>query len=261
VLKNLNMAEYLATEAISKSGLDQIAKSPAHYQAWLRDKPEPTTAMVFGSALHCALLEPERFHGVYVQSPKFDRRTNAGKAEAADWEKSNAGKIPLSPDQWQTLHEMQDAFHSHKLISGVLGGAQIERCAFWTDQETGVLCKSRPDIVTSDGLVLDLKTTEDAAGPAFSRSAWNYRYHVQAAMYLEGVSQALGKKHEAFLFIAIEKTAPYAINVHMADQVFVGTGREHMRRDLLRYAECLHKNQWPGYPQEVQTLTLPQWAV
>lgn len=261
MLKNMNMSEYLAAEGISKSGLDQLSKSPAHYQAWLKEKPEPTAAMIFGSAVHCALLEPHRFPGSYVQAPEIERRSNAGKAAYADWERANAGKMVLSQDQMETIRGMQDAFNSHPLVSGVLRWAQIERCAFWRDEETNVLCKSRPDIVTSNGLVIDLKTTADASKEAFARDSWKYRYHVQAAMYLEGVTSVLGKLHSDFLFIAVEKEAPYAISVYAAEPVFLTIGRDQMRAGLQRYAECNSRNEWHGYPEEVQKLSLPTWAL
>ena len=50
---------YHAYDGISKSGLDLIARSPAHYA--YRTASEPTRAMVIGSATHAAILEPEVF--------------------------------------------------------------------------------------------------------------------------------------------------------------------------------------------------------
>lgn len=259
MLKQMTMDEYQAAPGISKSGLDQIAKSPAHYQVWLREKPEPSKAMVFGSALHCALLEPELFSEQYTVAPEVDKRTTKGKAEFAEWEQANQGKVALTSAEYSRLLAMQDAFRSHALVSGVLKEAFIERAAFWTDEETGVQCKSRPDIVTS-GLILDVKTTEDARKRAFESSAWNFRYHVQAGMYLHGVSQVTKQKHDEFLFIAIEKTAPFAISVFQADSTMVGQGQETMRANLRTYAECVASGQWPSYPDRVQKLSLPTWA-
>lgn len=259
--KMMNSAEYFAVDAMSKSRLDQIAKSPAHLQEWLKNPPAPTPAMQLGSAFHCALLEPDRFPASYGELPDVNRTTKEGKAAYAAWLEENPGKIGLKADVMEQIRKMQGAFNAHSFIAKILKGAAIERCAFWQDEETSVACKARPDIVTPDGLVIDLKTTEDATAEAFSRDSWKHRYHVQAAMYLEGVSKALGRKHEAFLFIAVEKSPPYAITTYVADQEFLARGREAMRRDLMRYAECVRKNEWPAYSEEVQTLTLPRWAI
>lgn len=259
MLKIMNMAEYLASPAISKSGLDQINHSPAHYQAWLKHRPEPTKAMAFGSALHCALLEPDRFTSAYAEAPDCDKRTTKGKEAFAAWEQENQGKISLSKDDMEKLRNMQDAFFSHTLVSGALNNAFIERSVFWRDEATGVDCKARPDIVT-DGLILDLKTTEDAGIKEFSRSAFNWRYHVQAAMYLAGASAALKQEFKEFVFIAIEKEPPFAIAVYRADPELLKRGRYEMQENLFTYAKCVINGSWPAYPDVVQTIQLPVWA-
>jgi hypothetical protein len=256
----MNMEKYLAAEGISKSGLDQIARSPAHYQSWLRYKPEPTPAMLFGSALHCALLEPNRFTENYSLLPDVNRTTKEGKAAYAEWQALNAGRTGLKPEQMHTIVGMQDAFHAHPLLKSVLKGAQIEQSIFWEDPVTGVKCKARPDIITSNNLVIDVKTTDDASPDGFSRSSWTYRYHVQASYYMQGVAAALKFKPESFLFVVIEKYQPYAIAVYMADSAMVNLGIEHARRDLDRYAACLKEDRWPAYSSEVQPLALPRWA-
>jgi hypothetical protein len=30
---------------------------------------------------------------------------------------------------------------------------------------------------------------------------------------------------------------------------------------LIKFRECQEANQWPGYPDEVQTIQLPRWYV
>lgn len=259
-MKIMSMAEYQQAEGISNSGLAQIAKSPAHFQNWLKFKTEPTKAMIFGSALHCALLEPDKFAASYTQAPDIDRRTKEGKANYALWESENAGRIPFTSDDFDKIRYMQDSFYSNSLVSGILKDALIERSMFWKDPKTGVVCKGRPDIVTSDGLVVDLKTTEDARPREFSNSVYNWRYHVQAAMYLSGVTASTQKEHKSFIFVAIEKTAPFAIAVYTADDHLLSNGRVQMEVDLETYAQCVKSNTWPAYPDVVQTLTLPAYA-
>lgn len=65
---------YFSLPGLSNSGMADLAVSPLRY--WHLhinpDRPieEPTPAMVFGSALHCALFEPRRFEAEYA--PKLD---------------------------------------------------------------------------------------------------------------------------------------------------------------------------------------------
>jgi hypothetical protein len=84
----MNNTDYHTHPAISKSHLDQVAKSPLHYWARYLDPnrvvPEPTPAMAIGSAVHTHVLELDQWDARYVSAPDgIDRRTKAGKAE---WE-------------------------------------------------------------------------------------------------------------------------------------------------------------------------------
>ena len=259
-LIKLSMPDYLSAPGISKSGLDQIAKSPAHYQAWKAEQPEPTKAMMFGSAVHCALLEPELFAGAYAVSPEVDRRTKDGKAEYAAWEAANGGKVALSMPDYSKILAMRDSFQSHSLTRGTVGASVTEHSLLWTDEKTGAQCKARPDIVL-DGMVMDLKTTEDASPRAFERSAANFRYHCQAAFYLRAMTADTGILHTKFLFIAIEKTPPYAIAVYEASPDMIRMGADCNNADLARYAKAKTTGVWDSYPETVQQLSLPPWAL
>ena len=63
-----------------------------------------------------------------------------------------------------------------------------------------------------------------------------------------------------FTFIAVEKTYPYAVAIYQLDAQALERGRELYRRDLAIYKHCLEMDDWPGYPEEVQVLSLPAWA-
>jgi len=55
---NLDMpaAQYHAVDALSKSMMSKILKSPAHYRAALDEHQEPSKAMQMGTAIHTAVL-------------------------------------------------------------------------------------------------------------------------------------------------------------------------------------------------------------
>ena len=69
---------YHAYAAISKSDLDLLHKSAAHYRANKTAPREETADMRLGTALHCSVLEPERFTSTYIVV-EGDRRTKAVK--------------------------------------------------------------------------------------------------------------------------------------------------------------------------------------
>ena len=137
-----------------------------------------------------------------------------------------------------------------------------EKTIIWDDLATGAPCKARPDFVTQrmgSTFIVDLKTTEDASPRGFSRSAYKYRYHVQAAFYLDGYEQAHGVTPEAFIFIAVEKNPPYLVACYIYGPEDLSLARETYRANLATYLECRNSNSWPGYPEIINPLELPNY--
>jgi hypothetical protein len=105
-----------------------------------------------------------------------------------------------------------------------------------------------------EGTVIDLKSTVDASPAGFARAVARYSYHVQAAHYMAGT------KCDRFLFVAFEKTAPYACAVYELDADAIARGRDLREHALETLASCIELGVWPGYATEVQVLELPRWA-
>jgi exodeoxyribonuclease VIII len=254
-------AEYHARPEVSKSGLDLVRRSPLHF--WNRYlNPDrvvepPTDAMVLGSALHTAVLEPHLFDDEYAVAPHCDRRTKDGKMIWADFEQEAAGKTLLKAEDASRIDAMAKAVRSHKAASFLLTmPGKAEQSYFWTDDETGEKCKCRPDWHSADGrIMVDVKTTEDASPGKFLRSSvLGWRYHVQAAFYMRGLPSA-----EVFLFAVVEKKPPFAAVVYSLPPKLIERGLEEAQQDLRRIAECRAANHWPSYSEEIQELPLPRW--
>ncbi len=266
IYPGMTNAEYHGSPGVSKSGLDLIARSPLHYWAKYLDpnrEPQlPTPAMRLGTAIHAAVLEPEDFMRGYHVAPAVDRRTKDGKAE---WEKAvaeaeEAGAELITSTDYDTCMRISEQVSSHPTARKVFSGlGQAEMSMFWTDMETGVLCKCRPDWLALP-MIVDLKSTEDASAQGFQRSAWNYRYWVQAAWYMDGIEQATGQRPDAFVFAAFEKVPPHACAFYFAEQAMLDMGRAEYRKLLRTYADCLAADKWPGYDTTVQPLGVPVWA-
>lgn len=256
----LSNAEYHAHPSVSKSGLDQVRRSPLHY--WNRYlNPDriiepPTPAMVLGSALHTRVLEPHLFDDEYIVAPDgIDRRTKEGKLRWADFENDAGGKTVLKGEDVAAILSMADAIHHHPAARMLLRlPGKAEQSYFWKHEGSGVDCKVRPDWHSDDKrLIVDVKTTEDASPRGFQRSLWKYRYHVQAGFY----SQGLGA--EQFIFIAVEKKPPFAVAVYAAAQNVLDRGLNEAEKDLQLIATCRAENRWPGYGDDIQPLALPEW--
>jgi hypothetical protein len=261
----MNNNDYHAHAAISKSHLDQVAKSPLHYWARYLDPnrvvPEPTPAMAIGSAVHTHVLELDQWDARYVSAPDgIDRRTKAGKAEWEAFTTAATGRTVLPKADADLVMRMAHSVFSHPAAAMLLAlPGKAETTHMWTDAATGLQCKCRPDWLTDDGrLLVDLKTTEDA-GRGFAKSIAQWRYHVQASWYLDGVGQATGTRPEQFLFLCVEKKAPYAVAVYAADAEMIAAGAQTAARDLDVLATCKAAGAWPGYSDQIEPISLPPW--
>lgn len=246
---------------VSKGALDAIARSPLHYQAWLTEPDKDTPALAFGRAFHCAILEPERFATEYASEPDFgDCRKKENKAARDAWRESNRAAVWLPADDWEAIEHMVRAVRNHELGRLILRDGDPEVTLTWLDKATGLPCKARPDyLVRSRRMCVDVKTTDDASEEAFARTVAKYRYHVQDALYRDACAQT-GEAVEHFLFVAVEKTAPYAVNVHTLDEDAIGRGYTRARIEIELLADCVKRNEFPGYPPHIHTLSLPPWV-
>ena len=263
----MDNAAYHAHPAISKSHLDLVARSPLHYWARYVDPqrvvPEPTAAMVLGSALHTHVLELDKWDQEYAVAPEgIDRRYREGKAAWAEFAEQSKGKTVLAAADADAVMHMGRAIYAHPAAAMLLSlPGKAEQTFMWTDSATGLECKCRPDWMTDDGsIVVDLKTTGDASSKKFRASIADYRYHVQAAWYLHGIEQATGVCPEQFIFIAVEnRSAPHAVAVYAADAEMIKIGWHTAERDLEAIAECRKLNRWPGYNEAIEPISLPPW--
>ena len=260
--------QYHAHPAVGHSGLVRIMRSPAHYQEYVSNPPEPTPAMQLGAAFHTALLEPERFDQTFVVAPKFDRRTKEGKAAAEAWEAENAGKTALTVDQMAAIEKMVASVRSHVGAANLLVSGVPEMSGFWTDPDTGIPCKCRPDwVVTMEGrqdwitAIVDIKTCRDASADGFARAIATLGYDVQAALYQDGIKAVTGRA-VPFYFVAVETEPPFAVAAYKASDEVIEIGRAKYRAALQLLKWCRDNDQWPSYQPngEIETINLPRWA-
>ncbi len=281
---NISSEEYHGSEGVSRSQLMLLDKSPYHfwYQclSGLATKKEATPAMIIGALFHTLLLEPEMFDEEYIVKPVLpklpeelrlkdvgrelfeyqkdarERQSLINKVTIENFNSRSEGRIILSQDQLDLAIKMAELVNKHEIVTTLLDEAKFEQSIFWTDKETGLQFKARPDIWSSK-VVVDLKTTEDASPHRFMSSAYSYGYYLQAGMIYEAC-QAIEKPFDMFVILAIEKKEPYVPSVFMMDEAALQFGIDQFQLYKKRLKECLDSDKWPGYP--VQELGLPRYA-
>lgn len=241
--------EYRQAEGISRSELNTIlTKSPMHFLYESTHPKEDTPALSFGRATHKAILEPETFLDEFAVAPKVDRRTKEGKETYNKFIEDNAGKEVITEEDFEILQDMK-AVVDHDIHASMFLNGVHEQSYFWTDEATGEKCKVRPDCIAEvDGkkYLVDYKTTDSCADGAFERSVRKYGYKFQAGMYREGYFQNTFED-VGFVFVAQEKTAPYAVRVYICSEEFLAEGYTQFREAIGTYHECKTKNHYWGY--------------
>lgn len=253
---------YHAGPGISKSQLDDIAINPAIFQ-WRKLAPEDDekkAALEMGTALHCVLLEPEEFDKRFIVAPEFNRRTTQGKADEKAFleDCAGCGMTVMDAEQGRKLKLMRASALAHPAARWLLEAeGHCEASIFWNDDETGELCRIRPDkFLSSQPVVVDVKKVADMS--RFARHVEEFRYHVQDAYYREGFSRQYGE-YPLFVFIAVSESIDcgrYPVRVFQLGEDDVQVGYDLFRRDLNTYHECLASGNWGG----IEEITRPDWA-
>lgn len=257
---NITNDQYHSSSGISRSKLMLLNKSPYHFWyetiSGLAQKKEATPSMNIGSAFHALLLEPDKFYTEFSIAPKIDRRTKQGKMDWEEFEKLSFGKIILTDDQFTKISKMVELVSKHEIVSTLLDDAVFEQSIYWTDKETGLQFKTRPDIWSSQ-MIVDIKTTNNANIYSFTRSALEYGYYLQAGMAFEAC-KAIGKPFEMFVILACEKDEPYVPAVYVMKEEALNFGIEQFNTYKKRLIKCIESDTWEGYL--VQELGVPKFA-
>lgn len=263
----LSNERYHAHSALSRSALLTFAQSPAHFwHRFLNPKAiakSPTPAMLFGSALHSFVLEPERYNLDFLELPEGSRSSTAARVIQERAEAANCAVLPHGTTA--KCHDMAKALMAHRAANKALTTAgQNEVSFFATCPESDLEVKCRCDRLTNKGWVIDLKTTINAAPDAFAKTIANYQYHVQAGFYLDVIEWATGHRPKGFIFVCVEKEAPYAVSVFRASDAMIKAGSQKAQEllaDLAKhFLEFGPDKPWPAYADAITELDLPTWA-
>lgn len=287
-----NEAYHGNKDYIGSTSLKKIKESPLHY---INQEPLDTEAIRFGSAYHLFILEPEKFDEEYfvIDDTNFCRQliefgtldkkgqrvevskpraTNAYKEWLASQESQANGRILFDTDDYNRMKAMKDRLFSNRYIRSLLTNGEAEKSYYCdlqiiTGQNVGV--KVKPDYCKpKKRLIIDLKTCGDASVKGFARHAADMDYHISAALYADMLSFFEGKEMGwTFMFIAQEKTKPFAFNIFEASPQFISQGRYEYELLLQLYAWCRDNDRWPGYQVfcsnrfGINEINLPPYAI
>lgn len=244
--------------SLSSSGARKLLapSCPALFQH-AQDHPEHSAAFDLGSVTHRLVL------GAGAEIVVVDADDWRSKTAREERDEAHAsGASPVLRKEFEQARAMSRAVGEHPVAAALLSSGEPELSGYWQDQETGVRCRFRPDWLTSaDGRVVcvDLKTSTTAHPGTFARKAADFGYHQQAAWYREGLIELGLSNDPRFLFIVQSKSAPFPVSVVEFDPEAIAIGNQANREARRAYAECAETGIWPGYSQQITTITLPSY--
>lgn len=244
--------------------------TPAHFKAALDQPDDRKRHFDLGKVVHRLVLgdgdDFEVVQALNKQKQPYDATDYTTVSAKADRDRIySAGNVPILRHELDQAEAMATTVQAHPTASRLFINGQPEVSIFWVDAETGVKCRARldwlPDPIAGQRMVVpDLKTTSTSAAPQeFAKAAANFGYYGQDTHYSDGI-QALTGHRPAFLFVAVETTAPHLVGVSQLtdrdDRRLARGVVDHCRR---LYAECVAADRWPGHSDNVADLHLPQW--
>jgi exodeoxyribonuclease VIII len=243
--------EYQAMPGISSSELRLLYyKSPYHYK-YQQDNPYEDEYKKFyeqGSLIHSLLLEPDKVDSYLYTLPEHIKDFRTNEAKVLRDEALAEHKNVLLQKDYEEVVSMVETYKQNDLVRTYLSGGEAETSIFWTDTKTNIKCKCRPDYMNKSGrFLVDVKSTGDL--DKFIKSVQTYRYHTQAAHYLNGT------EFDTFYILALSKEPPYDVELFILGEDAIAEGRNVCRQGLATLRECLDSDTWPNkYGQQLQVI-------
>ena len=251
--------DYHSHAALNASTLKAVHQHPLKkVRHDLDNRPAYNPAFTLGSAAHRLILEGNTFGVAVIDAT--DWRTKAAREERDQAQKW--GLVPLLPHEWETVTAMADAVLSHETAGPLFTGHKPEVSVF--ADLYGQPCKARLDAWHEDDgtgrpLIVDLKTTQDANPETFARTALTYGFDQQMSHYRDILEAETGTLPR-FLFVLVEKTAPYLVSVVELDDLFYDLGKQKNEAAAAQWLHAKDTNQWPGY-EGISRVLAPVWAL
>lgn len=268
----------LPAPSLSSSGAKKlIGRSPFHF--WFDSPlnpnrpPEPDKPHFnVGKAAHDLVLLSDRWPDHYHVLPEGFSRAASKKFAAAIEEADAAaesGLTILKHEEAETVKAVAMAISRNEIAVATLTNGVTEETLCWQDPRTGVWLRARPDfrphsiLEKRDVMVVsDLKfvAASNASPDGFAKAIHNFGYHQSAAFYCDGIKAVYGHYPTHWVHVVVEKDPPHCVALYELPGEDIERGRLLNRRAIDLFAQCLERNEWPGYADDPTAIGLPTWA-
>lgn len=255
-LTDMSNKEYQSAEGISHTGLMMVSRNPADL-VWAKSAPieaSKSATKDTGTALHTAMLEPEKFEDdIFISSVK-GRTTKKFQEEVAE----NTDKTVLTEEEAEKVRIMVASANAHPTFKAMLNAKGYnESSVFAHDEKRDIMLKCRPDrdCFESSKIVFDVKSTDSLDEWRHPKTWINplikFGYGLQACHYLNTLSLFYGEEVNEFTFLVAQKSValgryPVGVFTITSDDLAALGLWDVYNANLDKYADCYHNNKWYG---------------
>ena len=225
--------------------------------------PPPSDAQRLGTAIHAAILEPERFDEIVALIPENLLPSNGARKGNLfkEWKADHLGdRVALKRKEYDLIRWQVETTWANPACRDLLTKVtHREYSVFWTTDE-GYTLRCRWDAACSlDAILVDLKRTRQTEA-TFWRAVRDFGYHKQAATYADGY-RAMFDVDPQFQFLLIYDAPPFESAVRTLPQAAIDFGRQQNADTLKQLYECKRgERQWISEGTDiVKDLELPPW--
>jgi len=222
-------------EILSHSSFNAFCKSPRHFLQYKLKEKKTTPAMIFGSMIHCLILEPDEFEERYYIAPKCDRRTKAGKAAWKEAMEIAGNRQLTTSDDYKKALRIKNAVWTNEASKWVMDNiTTTEKKAEW--KYGGYNWHGHID-GEGENILCDLKKVVDADPRKVERLIKYEGYGRQAAHYLRSQN-----KQKDFYFICFDDSAN--VTVMKMSKGALNVEYESIEFYMNKFSLCAFKNEW-----------------
>ena len=223
-IENMLNKDYHEAEGISSSVLKTALKSPAHLDILFKKGFKKSKAMSLGEAIHCYILEPKRFEEDYsIQTETYKRKIgdhNVGDPKLDDegnpirsLVNKNNDELNVEGEEFVKFNSMIDAYNNCPEAKELVSQQAETEVSYFYDR-----FKVRPDMITKDGWIVDIKTVggidDNPSDPKnFCNDFFKFGYDLQMYMY-ENIIKQFNPNIKGFKFLCLDAKEPSGVKIY-----------------------------------------------
>jgi exodeoxyribonuclease VIII len=273
IYENLPEQDYHSDSALGSTDLKILSKSVQEFR-YKKDNPEEETkeSLKIGKIFHAlvsdgieevyknyAILPGKEemkigssFYEKIKNSADFEENFELPKSKNATQFKYIGNKETIKESDFEEINLWYEKLKANHAAAEILNHKQLKKEVSYFWREDGIRFKCRFDLLVNNQIIVDIKTVANIYMEEYNKLVngviANYKYHVQAKHYLNGLNhfrkESGLEENSIFAFLFVEKSAPYRIARKILPQTILDCGQYDIDKGIANYKHAINSNNW-----------------